>query len=113
MLQVQSECTDLTREDRFKGEAMNLARDAVVVIRGQTELMPVLETLRYAVAERIDVDEASCLEASKSCETLIQEAFGYAFVGVDAAVAEEGPVLAGYFDEFGVQVGDEDFFLVR
>ncbi len=28
----------------------------------------------------------------------IQEAFGYAFVGVDAAVAEEGPVLAGYFD---------------
>ena len=28
----------------------------------------------------------------------IEEAFGYAFVGVDAAVAEEGPVLAGYFD---------------
>ena len=29
---------------------------------------------------------------------LVQEAFGYAFVGVDAAVAEEGPVLAGDFD---------------
>ena len=36
----------------------------------------------------------------------VQEAFGYAFVGVDAAVAEEGPVLAGDFDEFGVEVGD-------
>ena len=44
--------------------------------------------------------------------TLVQEPFGYAFVGVDAAVAEEGPVLAGDFDEFGVQVGDQDLFFV-
>ena len=45
---------------------------------------------------------------------LVQEATGDAFVGVDAAVAEEGPVLAGDFDEFGVEVGDEDlFFVVR
>jgi hypothetical protein len=33
---------------------------------------------------------------------LIQEAFGYAFVGFDAAIAQEGPVLASDFDEFGV-----------
>ena len=33
---------------------------------------------------------------------LIEEAAGDALIGVDAAVAEEGPVLAGYFDEFGV-----------
>ena len=33
-------------------------------------------------------------------------------VGVDAAVAEEGPVLTGYFDEFGVEVGVEGFFFV-
>ena len=42
----------------------------------------------------------------------IQEAFGDAFVGVDAAVAEEGPVLAGDFDEFGVEVCDSDLFFV-
>ena len=30
--------------------------------------------------------------------TLIQETFRDAFVGVDAAVAEEGPVLAGDLD---------------
>ena len=43
---------------------------------------------------------------------LVDEAFGDAGVGVDAAVAEEGPVLAGDFDEFGVEVGDEDLFFV-
>ena len=37
---------------------------------------------------------------------LVQKAFGDAFVGVDAAVAEKRPMLAGYFDEFGVEVGD-------
>src|ERR1700722_11634071 len=43
---------------------------------------------------------------------LVDEALGDAFVGVYAAVAQEGPVLAGYFDELGVEVGDEDLFFV-
>jgi len=43
---------------------------------------------------------------------LVGEAAGDGGVGVDAAVAEEGPVLAGGFDEGGVEGGGEDLFLV-
>ncbi len=42
-----------------------------------------------------------------------REAAGDAGVGVDAAVAQEGPVLASGLDQGGVEIGDEDLFLVR
>lgn len=42
----------------------------------------------------------------------VEEAAGDALVGVDAAIAEEGPVAAGIFEEFEVYFGGEDFFLV-
>ena len=44
----------------------------------------------------------------------VKEAAGNATVGVDTAVAEEGPVLAGDLGEFGVDFGDQNgFFRVR
>ncbi len=43
---------------------------------------------------------------------LVCEAAGDGGVGVDAAVAEEGPVLAGGLDQGGVEGGGEDLFLV-
>ena len=42
------------------------------------------------------------LQAYWAFLVLVEEALGYALVGVYAAVAEEGPVLAGDFDEFWV-----------
>ncbi len=65
MLDIQSYSTDLTRDDKFKGETASLAQDGVIVIRGQAELVPVLETLKYAVADRIDVEEATCRKSSR------------------------------------------------
>lgn len=45
---------------------------------------------------------------------LVDEAAGDVGVGVDAAVAEKGPVLARGFDEGGIEIGGEDlFFIVR
>lgn len=43
---------------------------------------------------------------------LVEEALCDAFVGVNAAVAQEGPVLTGDLDQLGIEVGDEDLFLV-
>ncbi len=43
---------------------------------------------------------------------LFSEAVGEGAVGVDATVAEEGPVAAGFFLECGVDLCDEDFFFV-
>jgi hypothetical protein len=62
MLDIQSFSAELTRDDRFTGNAAHLASDATIVIRGETELLPVLETLKYAVADRIDYEEAACLK---------------------------------------------------
>jgi hypothetical protein len=62
MLDIQSYSNDLTREDRLNGDAATFAQNAVVIIRGQTELLPVIETLKYAVADKIDAEEAACLK---------------------------------------------------
>ena len=43
---------------------------------------------------------------------LSEVAAGDAAVGVDAAVAQEGPVAAGVFEQGAVDFGDEDFFAV-
>jgi hypothetical protein len=61
---IQSYSSDLTSADRFTVDTATLARNATIVIRGQTELVPVLETLKLAVADRIDVEEATCLKPS-------------------------------------------------
>ena len=45
-------------------------------------------------------------------DDLVEIATGDAGVAIDAAVAEEGPVAAGVFEEFGVDLGDEDLFLI-
>src|SRR5258708_5933173 len=42
----------------------------------------------------------------------VEEAAGDALVGVDAAIAEEGPVAAGVFEQFEVDLRGEDLFLV-
>jgi len=42
----------------------------------------------------------------------VQKTLGDAAVGVNATVAEEGPVLARSFDFGGVEVCVENFFLV-
>ncbi len=45
---------------------------------------------------------------------LVEKAFGDALIGVDAAVAKEGPVAAGVFEKLAVDFGEEDlFFVVR
>ena len=66
MLNIQSYSSDLTREGRFNSDTANLARDATLVIRGQTELLPIVETLQYAVSDRIDAEEAACQKRSKA-----------------------------------------------
>jgi hypothetical protein len=65
MLNMQSYSSDLTREDRFNSNTASLAKDATLVIRGQTELLPIVETLQYAVSDRIDAEEAACQKRSK------------------------------------------------
>ena len=46
----------------------------------------------------------------RPCTHWIEKALRDAAVGVDAPVAEEGPVTAGLFDQRGVDLGDENFF---
>lgn len=43
---------------------------------------------------------------------LVEEPFGDVAVGVDAAVAEEGPVAADFVLQLGIALVDEDLFLV-
>lgn len=65
-LDIQSYGSALTSEDRLRGKASGIAQAAVNVVHGNTELASVSETLRYAVADRIDAQEAKCRKGSSA-----------------------------------------------
>jgi hypothetical protein len=62
MLDLQSYIESVTKdEERISKQPRNVVDAAIVLIRAQTELLPVFETLRYAAADRIGAEEARCL----------------------------------------------------
>jgi hypothetical protein len=60
MLDLQSYMESVTQEERIREQPRSVLDAAVVLIKAQTELLPVIETLRYAAADRIDAEEARC-----------------------------------------------------
>lgn len=53
-------------EERLRGQPKNVVDAATALIRAQTELLPTIQILETAVADRIDLEEAHCSENTRS-----------------------------------------------
>jgi hypothetical protein len=65
IVDVRSHMADLAANGSGANDA-TLVKKATLVIRAETELVPVIETVRYAVADRIDQQEAICSERTQA-----------------------------------------------
>ena len=57
---IQSYISSVTSEERLRGQSSSILNAATTVLRAGTELLPIGQTLQYAVADRIDAQEADC-----------------------------------------------------
>jgi hypothetical protein len=61
MLDLQSYIDSVTNDKRMPEQPRDIMVAATALVRANGELLPVIETLRYAAADRIDAEEARCL----------------------------------------------------
>ena len=98
-------------KERFSpGKAAGAEKEAVdgQGAGGQDHLQDAEQDIAQAAEETEEEDDLGCEGHGESVEI----ATGDPGVGVDAPVAEKRPVAAGVFEEFGVDFGDEDLFLI-
>jgi hypothetical protein len=60
MLDLESYIDSVTNGERIYEQPRDIVVAATASVRAKTELLPVVETLRYAAADRIDAEEARC-----------------------------------------------------